>query len=90
VSGGSGGSFATLTHARLRASQGDVSGAVRILRVILSVQPDHDEARAMLASLEDRVTVVRREPDDPIAATVRVLSEWLARTKRNRGVRHAE
>jgi len=44
----------------------------------------------MLASLEDRVTVVRREPDDPIAATVRVLSEWLARTKRNRGVRHAE
>ena len=44
----------------------------------------------MLASLEDRVTVVRREPDDPVVATVRVLSDWLARTQRNRGIRHVE
>ena len=39
-----GDSFATLTHARLRAAQGDVRGAARILRVILEVQPAHREA----------------------------------------------
>jgi hypothetical protein len=86
----SGGSFATLTHARLRASQGDVAGAVRILRVILSVQPDHEDARALLAGLEDRVTVRHREPDDKSGAAVRVLSGWLARVQRNRGLHHAQ
>jgi len=63
VGGSSGGSFATLTHARLRAAQGDVGGAVRILRVILTVQPEHDEARAMLAKIEGRVNVSHREPE---------------------------
>ena len=37
VNADSGGSFATLTHARLRAAQVDVQGAVRILRVSLEV-----------------------------------------------------
>ena len=58
---GSGGAFATLTHARLRASQGDVGGAVRILRVVLEAQPDHREARLFLLELEDRVPITYRE-----------------------------
>ena len=53
-------SFATLTHARLRASQGDVAGAARILRDILEFQPDHAEARELLVQIENRVDVVRR------------------------------
>jgi hypothetical protein len=60
--GESGGAFATLTHARLRAAQGDVGGAVRILRVILNAQPDHPEARAFLAGLDDRVAITYRDP----------------------------
>ena len=70
VSANSGGSFATLTHARLRAAQGDVDGAVRILRVILDVQPGHDEARALLAEIEDRVGVVHKEPTEDLAEAV--------------------
>lgn len=72
--GGSGAAFATLTHARLRAGQGDVAGALRILRVILDVQPEHDEARRMLAELQDRVEVVHREPDEAPPDTVRPAS----------------
>ena len=60
----SGGSFATLTHARLRATQGDVAGAARILRVILEVQPAHREARELLAELTGRVTVKHAEPPE--------------------------
>jgi hypothetical protein len=56
------GSFETLTHARLRAGQGDVSGAVRILRVLLRVDPDHSEARRLLAELQGRPTVSAAEP----------------------------
>jgi hypothetical protein len=71
----SGGSFATLTHARLRAAQGDVNGAARILRVILAVQPGHDEARRFLAEIENRTAVAHSEivedvvPDVTPAAT---------------------
>ena len=57
-----GGSFATLTHARLRVSQGDVGGAMRILRVILEVQPEHSEAHTLLDQLEGRVAVAHTEP----------------------------
>lgn len=60
----SGGSFATLTHARLRAAQGDVAGAKRILRVILDVQPGHDEARALLARIEHQGAVQRPESEE--------------------------
>ena len=66
----SGRSFATLTHARLRAAQGDVGGAVRILRVILEVQPGHHEARRLLGELEGRVAVVHKEPAEESAAAV--------------------
>ncbi len=66
----SGGSFATLTHARLRASQGDVAAAVRILRVILEVQPGHHEAREFLAAIENRPAVVHDEPLEAAAEAV--------------------
>jgi hypothetical protein len=74
VTEGSGGAFATLTHARLRAEQGDVAGAVRILRVILEAQPDHGEAREFLAALEHRVAVTYREPDEISAEDVQPSS----------------
>jgi len=60
-----------LTHARLRAAQGDIGGAMRILRVILSVQPEHDEARALLAEIEDRVSIRHAEPEGPAADPVK-------------------
>ena len=57
--------FATLTHAKLRASQGDFAGAARIVRVILQAQPGHEEARAFLASIDGRVPVTYRERREP-------------------------
>ena len=54
-------SFETLTHARLRAGQGDVSGAVRILRVLLRVEPDNLGARLLMDELQGRPTVAARE-----------------------------
>jgi hypothetical protein len=41
----------TLTHARLRAQQGDAGGAADILRELLVRRPDDREAEALLASL---------------------------------------
>lgn len=66
----SGGSFATLTHARLRAAQGDVPGAVKILRVILEVQPGHHEARGFLAEIENRLAVAHSEASEVAAEAV--------------------
>ena len=77
--------FATLTHARLRAAQGDVQGALRILRVILAVQPAHRDARALVDELAARATERQHKP--PAAAAAQ-LSAWLARVDRNRGPRH--
>ena len=46
----------TLTHARLRALQGDVVAARRILTVILDHSPEDGEARALLAELAGRAS----------------------------------
>lgn len=70
VNADSGASFATLTHARLRAGQGDVTGAVRILRVILEVQPGHQEARGFLTEIENLRSVVHAEPSEVVAEAV--------------------
>jgi hypothetical protein len=77
--------FATLTHARLRASQGDVEGALRILRVILAVQPGHREAQALVDGLAAQASDRQRKLP---AAAVAQLTAWLARVERNRGPRH--
>ena len=79
AAGGSTGPFATLTHARVRAGQGDIAGATRILRVILDAQPDHVEARAMLDGLSGRASLAYREPvadraADPMAASAADLA----------------
>ena len=84
VNADSGRSFATLTHARLRAAQGDVGGAVRILRVILEVQPEHHEARRLLGEIEGRVAVVHKEPaEDSAAAVMPATAGGLARRFRD-------
>ena len=78
--GGSGshGGFATLTHARLRAAQGDIAGAARIVRVILESQPGHTEAREFLDSLDGRIPVTYREkPEAPLAAARPAVAEEL-------------
>jgi hypothetical protein len=43
---------------------------MRILRVILSVQPEHEEARALLTEIEDRVSIRHAEPEGPAADPV--------------------
>ena len=80
----SGGSFATLTHARLRVAQGDVGGAARILHVILEVQPAHREARELLDELTGRVTVAHAEPaEEQAAAAVPAAAGDLSRRFRD-------
>jgi hypothetical protein len=75
-----GGSFATLTHARLRAAQGDVGGATRILRVILGVQPAHREAQELLDELTGRVGATHSEPaEEPAVDVVPANAGELAR-----------
>ena len=80
----SGSSFATLTHARLRAAQGDVKGAGRILRVILEVQPGHDEARRLLAEIKDRAAVAHSETvEDSVEAVTPAATRDLTRRFRD-------
>ena len=44
----------TLTHARLRAAQGDVGGARAILERLLATEPGNAQARRMLGELVGR------------------------------------
>jgi hypothetical protein len=67
---GAGDALATLTHARLRAEQGDRRGARALLRAIVSRRPDDEQACELLGSLAGRA---------PAAIRVRRLEEWLAR-----------
>jgi hypothetical protein len=55
----------TLTHARLRAAQGDARGARAILRSILATDPRNAEASAFLAVLEGRPSSTPPEPGEP-------------------------
>ena len=55
----------TVTHARLRAQQGDEEGALRILRAVLARRPGDTEAASLLASLPGG-TVALGEPEDPL------------------------
>lgn len=54
--------FSTLTHARLRAAQGDVEGARAMLGGILRADPTRGDARELLAEL-DRVLPKAGEGD---------------------------
>jgi len=46
--------LATLTHARLRVAQGDLSAARDVLEELLAADPENAEARALLAGLAGR------------------------------------
>jgi hypothetical protein len=54
----------TLTHARLRAGQGDLRGACRILSAIVDRDPADDEAARFLAELDGRPSGDYREPEE--------------------------
>jgi uncharacterized protein (DUF2267 family) len=72
----------TVTHARLRAEQGDAKGAVRILQAVLARRPGDAEARELLAKLPGG-EVPRPEPEEPVAAAPTPASAAeLARTFR--------
>lgn len=58
----------TLTHARLRAAQGDVSGARAILERLLALEPANAEARRLLEALAGRRNRESAEaPPPPLA-----------------------
>jgi hypothetical protein len=57
--------LATVTHARLRAQQGDVRGARRMLEAILSRRPEDPAAIALIRELSEAVHVETREPVEP-------------------------
>lgn len=46
--------IATVTHARVRAAQGDLAGARRVLMEILRHTPDHVEAQELLLRFAGR------------------------------------
>lgn len=48
------GSLATLTHARIRAEQGDLSGARKVLRDLLAADPSQEAALALLDEIDGR------------------------------------
>jgi hypothetical protein len=54
-----------VTHARLRAAQGDLAGARRVLRSILASDSGNDEARRLLGELD---RLAERDHAEPEAA----------------------
>jgi hypothetical protein len=56
--------LATVTHARLRAAQGDVAAARRILQTSLAERPGDKEAEALLATLPPAAHAAYSEPQD--------------------------
>jgi hypothetical protein len=70
--------IATVTHARVRASQGDVAGALRVLRGVLARSPRDAEALRLYSELRAAAPAARRRR----AVT---LHAWIERVRANRG-----
>jgi len=69
----------TVTHARLRAEQGDATGARRILKRILDEDPGHGEARRMMEEIGSRADRLRvGEAVEPLAPRVAADASGLA------------
>lgn len=71
--------LATVTHARIRARQGDVDGARRVLEAILTERPDHPGALDLLGELDrlvHRAAVPAAEPE--LAPRARATASDLA------------
>ena len=88
----------TVTHARIRAQQGDLATARRILQAILEDEPEHAEACALLETLAARAPGRIKAPDPAPASQGEIesdpghpeivvdrLSRWLDRIKSNSG-----
>ncbi len=72
--------LATTTHARLRAAQGDVATARRILKAVLAARPGDPEATALLATLDSTRGTLHEEPrDEPLAPPRPARGEDLSR-----------
>jgi hypothetical protein len=72
----------TVTHARLRALQGDPAGAVRILEAVLARRPEDAAARELLRNLP-RGRAREAEGDEaPVAPPTAASADELARTFR--------
>jgi transcriptional regulator GlxA family with amidase domain len=70
----------TLTHARIRAAQGDIAGARRVLTAILERSPEDAEALAMLAALRGRTgRPAPPDRDETLAQPQRAEARSLAR-----------
>ena len=67
-------SWATVTHARLRASQGDAATARELLRDVLARDPEAPGARPLLDRLCDLDATER-------AARIERLTTWLRRIR---------
>jgi len=76
--------WTTLTHARLRAAQGDVSGARRIAQRILSRDPGDSGARRLLDGLDGQAEVPAASDDDEPPVAERVLGDPHAERERFR------
>jgi hypothetical protein len=61
----------TVTHARLRARQGDARTARTILRSILAADPSNVEARTLLDEIGKRPDLPAAEPPDEALAAPR-------------------
>ncbi|HJQ97216.1 MAG TPA: hypothetical protein VJ826_02825, partial [Candidatus Polarisedimenticolaceae bacterium] len=62
--------IATVTHARVRAAQGDVFGALRVLRGVLAGSPHDAEALRLYSELTRVVPGVRQR-------RARTVTAWI-------------
>jgi len=65
----------TLTHARVRAGQGDLRGARKVLRAMLQRRPEHGQAQRLLDRLAG-------PPESMTGDRIRRLEAWLSRLSR--------
>ena len=79
----------TLTHARLRAAQGDLAAARRILRALLDVDAGNSDALALLSALGvDRAgDLPRLEGSGGAREPSIALRDWLDTIQKTRGKR---
>jgi uncharacterized protein HemY len=69
--------IATITHARVRAAQGDVAGALAVLKSLLAASPGDAEA----VRLHDQLARSARR------STAALLRTWIGGVRARRGVR---
>jgi uncharacterized protein HemY len=69
--------IATVTHARVRASQGDVQGALRVLHGVLAVSPGDEEALRLRDELTGATPRLARRRAE-------ALSGWIQRVRSRR------